>query len=123
MSGGPPEPLAGLGWLPGSLSVHADSEPARAPAWVEAMRAGALPPGWALDDGAALVLRGERVERAVASRRGPGAVRAERISGELLLRAVEPELLYSEPAALRPTAPAVRELRELRSAAKLGRER
>lgn len=122
MSGGPPEPLAGLGWLPGSLSVHADGEPARTPVWVEAVREGALPPGWALDDSAALVLRRDRVERVVASRPGAGAVRADRSGGELVLRAIEPELLYSEPNALRPTSPAVRELRELRAGARLGRE-
>ena len=33
-SSGPPEPIAGLGLLPGSLTVHADGEPARLPVWL-----------------------------------------------------------------------------------------
>ena len=42
-SSGPPEPIAGLGVLPGSLSVHADGEPERLPVWLDAVRRGALP--------------------------------------------------------------------------------
>ena len=41
-SSGRPEPVEGLGLLPGSLSVHADGEPERMPAYVEAVRTGAL---------------------------------------------------------------------------------
>ena len=33
-SSGPPEPLAGLGLLEGSLTVHADGEPERLPVWL-----------------------------------------------------------------------------------------
>ncbi|HXQ01040.1 MAG TPA: peptidase E, partial [Solirubrobacteraceae bacterium] len=33
-SSGPPEPFAGLGLLPGSLTVHADGEPERLPVWL-----------------------------------------------------------------------------------------
>ncbi len=39
-SSGPPSPIAGLGWLPGSLTVHADGEPERLPVWLEAVRVG-----------------------------------------------------------------------------------
>ena len=35
-SSGPPEPLAGLGLLEGSLTVHADGEPERLPVWLAA---------------------------------------------------------------------------------------
>ncbi len=37
-SAGPPEPINGLGLLPGSFSVHADGEPERLPAWLAAIR-------------------------------------------------------------------------------------
>src|SRR5262249_42400001 len=42
-SSGQPAPLAGLGLLPGSLTVHADGEPERLPVWLESVRRGALP--------------------------------------------------------------------------------
>jgi peptidase E len=57
-SSGPPERIDGLGLLPGSLTVHADGEPERLPAFVAAVRSGALPGGWAADDGAGLLFRG-----------------------------------------------------------------
>ncbi|WP_433340997.1 Type 1 glutamine amidotransferase-like domain-containing protein [Streptomyces sp. CA-253872] len=43
----------GLGLLPGSFCPHYDSEPGRRPAYRAAVASGALPGGWALDDGAA----------------------------------------------------------------------
>ena len=68
MSGGSPAPAAGLGMLPGSLSVHLDSEPERLSAYREAVGDGRLPAGWAAEDGAALLFEGTEVERCVASR-------------------------------------------------------
>ena len=70
MSGGAAAPAAGLGLLPGSLSVHLDGEPERRPAYLGAVGGGRLPAGWAADDSAALVFRGTALERCVASRRG-----------------------------------------------------
>lgn len=92
-SSGPPEPIAGLGVLPGSLSVHADGEPERLPVWLEAVRSGALPGGWATDDGCALLFRGRQFERAVSSRPGASALRVDAVEGELVRRRVEAELL------------------------------
>jgi dipeptidase E len=92
-SSGPPEPIVGLGVLPGSLSVHADGEPERLPVWLEAVRAGELPGGWAADDGCALLFRGRRLERAVSSRPGASALRVDAVNGELVRRRVEAELL------------------------------
>jgi peptidase E len=92
-SSGPPEPISGLGVLPGSLSVHADGEPERLPVWLEAVRSGALPGGWAADDGCALLFRGRRFERAVGSRPGAAALRVDAVDGELVRRRVEAELL------------------------------
>ena len=60
-SSGPPETIAGLGLLPGSLSVHADGEPERLPVFLDAVRTGALPGGWAADDGVGLLFDGTRV--------------------------------------------------------------
>jgi peptidase E len=109
-SAGPPEPIAGLGLLPGSLTVHADGEPERLPAWLDAVRAGALPGGWAADDGVGLVFRGTRLERVVSSRPAAAALRCDAVGGELVRRRVEPELLDTRTARAVPED--VRELRE-----------
>jgi dipeptidase E len=114
-SSGPPEPLAGLGLLDGSLSVHADGEPERLPVWLESVRSGALPGGWSLDDGVGLLFRGKRLDRAVSSRPGAGAQRVDAIAGELVRTRLEPELLLGEgPAkALGGLDEAVEELRRV----------
>jgi peptidase E len=70
-SGGAPEPVAGLGLLAGSLSVHLGGETERLPVYRAAVGAGELPPGYAADDGAALLFAGTRLAECVASQ--PGA--------------------------------------------------
>jgi dipeptidase E len=70
-SGGAPEAVRGLGLLTGSLSVHLDGESERLPAYRAAIATGELPPGYAADDGAALLYAGTRLVECVASR--PGA--------------------------------------------------
>lgn len=95
-SSGPPAPLEGLGLLGGSLTVHADGEPERLPVWLAAVRSGALPGGWALDDGVGLLFAGEQLERVVSSRPGAGAQRVDAIAGELVRRRLEPELLGAD---------------------------
>ncbi len=92
-SSGSPEPMAGLGLLEGSLTVHADGEPDRLPVWLTAVREGALPGGWALDDGVGLLFKGERMRRVVSSRPGAGAQRVDQVAGELVRHRLEPELL------------------------------
>ncbi len=74
---GHPAPARGLGLLPGSFSVHADGEPARLPVFRHAVASGAIPPGWAADDGVALLFRGGELQEAVSSRRSARAVRVE----------------------------------------------
>jgi dipeptidase E len=94
-STGRPEPISGLRLLPGSLSVHRDSQPERLPVFRDAIARGVLQPGWALDDGVGLVFAERALERVVSSRPGRGAVRVER-DGE---HPIEPELLSApEPA-------------------------
>ncbi len=83
-SSGTPEPLAGLGLLKGSLTVHADGEPERLPVWLKSVRVGALPGGWAADDGVGLLFRGRSLEHVVSSRPGAGAQRVDAIAGELV---------------------------------------
>jgi hypothetical protein len=68
MSGGAAAPAPGLGLLSGSMSVHMDGEPERMPAYRDAIGAGALPPGYAVDNGAALMFEGGRLSACVGSR-------------------------------------------------------
>jgi dipeptidase E len=114
-SSGPPEPIAGLGLLDGSLTVHADGEPERLPVWLASVRDGTLPGGWALDDGIGLLFRGRRPERLVSSRPGAGAERVDAIAGELVRHRLEPELLGDDHhGALGRIDEAVQELRRVR---------
>jgi dipeptidase E len=122
MSGGRPEPVAGIGLLPGSLSVHLDSEPERLPAFRAAIACGKLAAGWAASDRAALLFAGERLlECVVSCPRGrvlrvqadaPGEV-SER---PMPLRPLPGAATAEQPhARLEPGAEAVSELRALRS--------
>ena len=112
-SSGPPEPIAGLGVLRGSLTVHADGEPERMPVWLAAVREGRLPGGWALDDGVGMLFRGHRMEGVVSSRPGAGAQRVDAIAGELVRSQVDVELLGTAPGPLVGVDDAVEELRRL----------
>jgi peptidase E len=76
-SGGAPEPVAGLGLLPGSLSVHLDGEAERLPVFRAAVATGALPAGYAADDGAALLYDGASLAECVGSRPGARVVRVD----------------------------------------------
>ncbi len=98
-SSGPPEALAGLELLEGSLTVHADGEPERLPVWLAAVRDGVLPGGWAVDDGVGLLFRETRLERVVSSRPGAGAQRVDQVAGELVRHRLEPELLGESDCA------------------------
>jgi peptidase E len=113
-SSGPPEPIAGVGLLEGSLTVHADGEPERLPVWLQSVRDGALPGGWALDDGVGLLFRGRRLECAVSSRPGAGAQRVDAVGGELVRGRLRVALLGAhERAATFREDDAVAELRRV----------
>ena len=62
----------GLGLLAGSFCPHYDSEPQRRPSYRSAVAEGALPPGFAADDGVALRFAGRELAEVVSER--PGAV-------------------------------------------------
>jgi len=113
-SSGPPERIAGLGLLDGSLTVHADGEPERLPVWLAGVRDGELPGGWAVDDGVGLLFRGKQLKRVVSSRPGAGAQRVDAIAGELVRKRLEPELLHSDgPGRLTGDDEDVQELRRV----------
>ena len=110
-SSGAPRPAPGLGFLPGSNSVHHDSEPARRPVFLEAVRTGAIPSGWAADDGAALLFRGTALAEIVTTRPRARAY-AVTANGERPL----PARVLAPAHDRRTTLPAVAELRSLRLA-------
>lgn len=108
-SSGRLDPLAGLGLLEGSLTVHADDEPERLPVWLQSVRDGVLPGGFAVDDGVGLLFRGRLLERVTSSRPGAGAERVDAVAGELVRRRLQVELLEGDPS--RAMDEDVRELR------------
>lgn len=77
MSGGAPEAVRGLSLLPGSLSVHLGGENERLPVYRHAVATGALAPGYAADDGAALLYAGRELLECVASRPTARVLRVE----------------------------------------------
>jgi hypothetical protein len=58
----------GLGWLSGSACPHYDGEPARRPTYTAAVGKGCIAPGYAADDGVAVVFEDERFVEAVTAR-------------------------------------------------------
>ena len=71
----------GLGLVPGSHCPHYDGEPLRRPTYRRLIGEGALPDGYAADDGAALVFHGTTLAEVVASRPGARGYRVERTPG------------------------------------------
>jgi dipeptidase E len=77
---GPVRPLNdGLGLLRGSACPHYNTEVARRPGYRQAVGSGALPDGWALDDGAAALFSDGELVESVA--RTPSA-RLYRVAGD-----------------------------------------
>ncbi|HJP78944.1 MAG TPA: peptidase E [Pseudonocardiaceae bacterium] len=73
-----PDPVAvadGLGFLPGSLGVHSDSDPRRLPAFRAAVETGVLADGIALDEGVGLIYRDRELAEAVTEKPGGRAIR------------------------------------------------
>jgi len=68
----------GLGFVPGSHSPHYDGEATRRPRYHQLVAEGALPAGYAADDGAALVFDGPHLVEAISSRPDARAYRVER---------------------------------------------
>ncbi len=120
MSGGRPEVVTGIGLLPGSLSVHLDGESERLPVYEEAVATGALPAGFAADDGAALVYHGTRLAECVCSRPDARVVRVEPDGAGGAVASPQPLRLLPHAAAGLAGAPThesygVSEMRALRA--------
>ncbi|QOV33798.1 peptidase E [Streptomyces ferrugineus] len=88
----------GLGLLAGSVCPHYDSEPGRRPSYRSAVRSGALPAGWALDDGTGALFTDGRLTETVT--RVPGA-QVYRVEGDggVRERALPCRLLAPAPEA------------------------
>jgi dipeptidase E len=73
------EPLDGcLGFLAGSFCPHYDSEPGRRPTYETLIGAGAVPDGYAADDGVGLHFAGTKLAVIVSARPGARAFRVRR---------------------------------------------
>jgi peptidase E len=70
----------GLGLVPYSNGVHYDSEPQRRPMFQSLIADGALPAGYATDDGVGVLYHGTRFAGAFTERAGKGAYWVERQS-------------------------------------------
>lgn len=116
-STGVPEPVEGLGLLPGSLTVHADGEPERVPVHRASVGTGVMPGGWEADDGVGLLFRGTRLERAVSSRPDARAQRVERVADDVICTPLLPTYLPGAPCpAERPVPADIQEFRAARYA-------
>jgi peptidase E len=112
---GTPRPVRALGLLPGSNSVHHDSEAERRPCYHEAIRTESVPPGYAVDDGAGLLFAGRDLVEAVSARPGAGAYWVEEVDGHALELPLQ---MVSLPGRdeLEPDTPlSIAELREARA--------
>lgn len=67
----------GLGLLPGSVCPHYDGEPGRRPSYRAVVAGGALPPGWAVEDGVGALFTEGRLTEAVTRAPGAGLYRVE----------------------------------------------
>jgi peptidase E len=113
-STGRPAPTAGLGFLPGSLSVHYDGQPARRPVYLDAVARGTVPAGYGADDGVGLLFEGTELVRIVASRPGTHAYRVHAgADGEATETVLEPELLVAPLGARERAVP--EDIREYRA--------
>jgi peptidase E len=72
-------PLACLGWLPGSACPHYDSETERRPTYRRLVESGAIPGGFAVDDGVALHFVDGALHDIVSARPSARAYLVERI--------------------------------------------
>ena len=109
--------VAGLGLLPGSLSVHLDGEPEPPPATSRRSPRARFPPGYAADDGVALLWEDRELTRVVGSKAGLHCIRVEADG----VTEVPVEALSSRPSMMRAMDADVRELRSLRYRASAGR--
>jgi dipeptidase E len=93
-STGRPAPVRGLGFLPGSFSVHYDGDPTRRPVFLDAVARGAIPGGYGADDSVGLLFDDRTLVRIVSAKPGARAYRvAAGADAAVDETALEPELL------------------------------
>jgi dipeptidase E len=110
-STGTAQPARGLGFLPGSLSVHYHRDADRRSAFLRAV-ALVIPGGYGVDDGAGLLFRDDELAEVVSARRGAGAWRVESAGGGAWREtALEPRELADPRPAIDEQDEAVSELR------------
>jgi peptidase E len=115
---GRPHLAEGLGYLPGSNSVHWHSEPERRQCFRDAIASGQAAPGWGVDDGTALFFAGTEMVEAVSARPDAGAWRVHANgAGELVEERVE-TIALAEPPGVDATPIAIQEFREARRSAR-----
>jgi peptidase E len=119
-STGVPAVTRGLGFLPGSNSVHYDGEPERRPAFLEAIRTKLIPGGWGADDGAALLFKGARVAEVVASRPHARAYHVARTADGVVEDPIEARQLPRSSKEAVEAELAIGELRGLNAARRAG---
>jgi dipeptidase E len=120
-STGRPAPVRGLGFLPGSFSVHYDGDPTRRPVYLDAVARGAVPDGYGADDGVGLLFEERRLVRIVSARPEGRAYRvAAGTDHQVDERVLEPELLDEGALGARRNVPT--DIREYR-AERYGRRR
>jgi peptidase E len=86
-------PLACLGFLPGSNCVHYDGEAECRPTYHKLLAGGAIPDGYAAEDGVALHYVDTTLEHVVSSRPGARAYRVARVGTEARETTITPRLL------------------------------
>jgi peptidase E len=82
-----------LGFLKGSHSPHYDREPARRPLYQKLIGSGQMKPGYACDNDAGIYFEDNTVKRVVATRAGAKVYYVSMVSGNVVERVMEPELI------------------------------
>ncbi len=114
-SAGAAAPVDGLGVVPGVLSVHYHRDRDRRDALLDAVRE-QRPIGYGVDDGAGLMIRGDRVSVAISAHEGAGAWLVEAgEDGNPRETSLEPLALPSPRPAIDELASEVIELRAVRA--------
>ena len=79
-------PINCLGWLPGSACPHYDKETERRPSFHRLIAEGAIPGGYAADDGVSLHFVNDALARVISARLDARAYRLERNATRLRRR-------------------------------------
>ena len=111
---GKPRPVRALGFLPGSNSVHHDSDRERRSCYHQAIRSESVPPGYGVDDGAGLLFAGTEPAEAVSARRDAGAYWVEELDGQAVETPLDTLALPGRDELEPPTPMSIAELREAR---------